>query len=129
MVEIIFKFITYIFVDILFEGVFSKFFELIKKANDFVLDLRFGKQSKFSDSKKENQSKALEKKLLYKKIESIEQLNPFIKKGSKGTILEIINHNKILAEFYDSNNKQIEFENKLVFEIKMNQFKLLENKT
>jgi len=129
LVEIIFKFITYIFVDILFEGVFSKFFELIKKANDFVLDLRFGKQSKFSDSKKENQSKALEKKLLYKKIESIEQLNPFIKKGSKGTILEIINHNKILAEFYDSNNKQIEFENKLVFEIKMNQFKLLENKT
>jgi len=64
--------------------------------------------------------------LLYKKIESLEQLNPLIKKGCKGTVLEVINNNKVFAEFYDLNNKQIEFENELVFEINISQFKLLE---
>lgn len=110
----------------LYEGIFLKFFKLIKKANDFVLALRFGSQPEFSTLEKTKRLKALEKKLLYKKIESMEQLNLMIKQGSKGTILEVINHNKVFAEFYDSSNKQIEFENQLVFEIKMNQFKLLE---
>jgi len=122
LIEVIVQFIGYIFIDVLFEGVFKA----CKKANDFILELRFGKQSQSSTLKKTDQLKALKKELLYKKIElTALQFNPYIKRGCKGAVLEVINSNKVFAEFYDSNNKQIEFENELVFEIEMSQFKLL----
>ncbi len=66
----------------------------------------------------------LEKKILYKKIELTENLNDKLKIGQKGDVLEIINKDKVFAEFYDSKGKQIEYRNKLVFEVGIKQFKL-----
>lgn len=66
----------------------------------------------------------LEKKYLYKRIELTDNLNEKLQSGQKGAILEIINKNKIFAEFYDKKGKQIEWNNELAFEILLNQFKL-----
>ena len=38
--------------------------------------------------------------------------------------MEVVNQDKVFAEFYDSKGNQIEWDSELVFEIKMNQFKL-----
>ena len=53
-----------------------------------------------------------------------DNLNEKLKSGQKGAILEIIDKNKLFAEFYDKKGKQIELNNELVFEIGINQFKL-----
>jgi hypothetical protein len=39
-------------------------------------------------------------------------------------ILEVINRNRLFAEFYDRNGNQIEWRNKIVFKIGMKQFKI-----
>ena len=79
----------------------------------------------FSGTKKPiNSIKVLEKKYLYKKIELTDNLNEKLKAGRKGAILEIIDKNKVFAEFYDGKGKQIESNNELVFEIGMNQFRV-----
>ncbi|WP_297814401.1 hypothetical protein [uncultured Polaribacter sp.] len=51
-------------------------------------------------------------------------MNDKLKIGQKGDVLEIINKDKVFAEFYDSKGKQIEYRNKLVFEVGIKQFKL-----
>ena len=115
---IIFEIIGKIFIDIILEGIVYGFFRIIRKGFNKLGEL-------FTGTKKEIKPiKILEKKLLYKKIELTENLNEKLKNGQKGVVLEIINEDKIFAEFYDNKGKQIELNNEIVFQIKMNQFKL-----
>ncbi|MCI2230028.1 MULTISPECIES: hypothetical protein [Polaribacter] len=107
-----------IFTEIILEGIIYKFFRFLGKGFNKMGEL-------FTGTKKEIEPiKILEKKFLYKKIELTKSLNERLKSGQKGVVLEIINKNKIFAEFYDKKGKQIELNNKLVFEIGMNQFRL-----
>ena len=115
---IIFENIGKIFIDIILEGIIYGFFRLIGKGLNKIGELFSGTEKKI------NRIKMLKKKLLYKKIELTENLNKKLKSGQIGDVLKIINEHKILAIFYDKNGKQIEFNSKLVFGIKMNQFKL-----
>ena len=119
VIEILGEIIGRIFVEFIFEGIILGIYRLWKKAVEFIRVNIFGFKPKPIDPKK-----ALEKKLLYKKIELTENLNSELKSGQKGAILEVINKNKVFAEFYDGNGKQIELNNELVFEIGINQFKL-----
>ncbi|WJJ96567.1 hypothetical protein [Algibacter luteus] len=115
---IIFEILGKIFVQILFEGIILGFFRLIGKGFNKLGEL-------FTGIEKPNDPiKVLEKKYLYKKIELTKNLNEVLKPGRMGAVLEIINMDKVFAEFYDGNGKQIEWNNELVFEIGMDQFKL-----
>ena len=38
--------------------------------------------------------------------------------------MEVINHNNVLAKFYDRKGNQIEWDNIIEFEIKMNKLKI-----
>jgi hypothetical protein len=107
-----------IFTEIILEGIVYKLFRFVGKGFNKLGELFTGTK------KKVEPIKMLEKKFLYKKIELTENLNEKLKSGQKGAVLEIINKNKIFAEFYDKKGKQIELNNELVFEIGMNQFKL-----
>jgi len=107
-----------IFVEFLFKGIILGFFKQIGKGLSRLNELIFG-------IKKPNDPiKVLEKKYLYKEIELTDNLNGKLKSGQKGVVLEIIDKDKIFAEFYDGNGKQIEWNDELVFEIDMAQFKL-----
>jgi hypothetical protein len=117
--EIIGEVLGRIFVEIIFEGIIVGTYRLLKKGVEWIKVNIFGFQPKPTDPKK-----SLEKKLLYKKIELTENLNSVLKSGQIGAILEVINQDKVFAEFYDRKGNQIEWDNELVFEIKMNQFKL-----
>ena len=119
VIEILGEIIGRIFVEFIFEGIILGIYRLWKKAVEFIRVNIFGFKPKPIDPKK-----ALEKKLLYKKIELTENLNSELKSGQKGAILEVINKDKVFAEFYDRNGKQIELNNELVFEIGIKQFKL-----
>ena len=119
VIEVLGEIIGRIFVEFIFEGIILGIYRLWKKAVEFIRVNIFGFKPKPIDPKK-----ALEKKLLYKKIELTENLNSELKSGQKGAILEVINKDKVFAEFYDRNGKQIELNNELVFEIGINQFKL-----
>ena len=115
---IIFEILGKLFIDIILEGIIYGFFRLIGKGLNKIGEL-------FSGTKKQIEPiKILEKKYLYKKIELTKNLNEKLKSGQKGAILEIIDKNKLFAEFYDKKRKQIELNNELVFEIGINQFKL-----
>lgn len=115
---IILEILGKIFIQILFEGIILGFFRLIGKGFNKLGDL-------FSGTEKPIDAiKVLEKKYLYKKIELTENLNEELKSGRKGAVMEIIDKEKVYAEFYDGKGKQIEWNNELVFEIGMNQFKL-----
>jgi hypothetical protein len=107
-----------IFTEIILEGIIYKLFRFIGKGFNKLGELFTGTK------KKVEPIKMLEKKFLYKKIELTKNLNEKLKSGQKGAVLEIINENKIFAEFYNKKGKQIELNNELVFEIGMNQFKL-----
>jgi hypothetical protein len=115
---IIFENLGKIFIDIILEGNKYRFFRLIGKGLNKFGELFSGTEKKI------NRIKMLKKKLLYKKIELTENLNEKLKSGQIGDVLKIINEHKIFAVFYDKNGKQIEYNTKLVFGIKMNQFKL-----
>lgn len=119
VIEILGEIIGRIFVEFIFEGIILGIYRLWKKAIEFICVNIFGFKPKPIDPKK-----ALEKKLLYKKIELTENPNSELKSGQKGAILEVINKDKVFAEFYDRNGKQIELNNELVFEIGIKQFKL-----
>ncbi|MBC3759306.1 hypothetical protein H7U19_12885 [Hyunsoonleella sp. SJ7] len=108
-----------IFIEFLFEGIILGIYRLLKKFFELIKIRLFGFEKKTLHRKK-----ILEQKLLYKEIELLENVNPNLKYGQKGVILEIIDKENVFAEFLDANGKQIEFENKIVFSIKMNQFKL-----
>ena len=119
VIEILGEIIGRIFVEFIFQGIILGIYRLFKKAVEFVRVNIFGFKAKPIKPKK-----ALEKKLLYKNIELTENLNSELKSGQKGAILEVINKDKVFAEFYDRNGKQIELNNELVFEIGIKQFKL-----
>lgn len=118
--EFLLEIIIRIFVEIIFEGIIISIYEALLRVFEFIRVKVFGFEPKPSKSKNR-----IEKKILYKNIELIENINPKLKAGQKGTILEIINKNKVYAEFYDLNGKQIEFNDKLVFEIRVRQFKIM----
>ncbi|MHB0756859.1 hypothetical protein [Polaribacter sp. M15] len=119
VIEFLVEIIGRIFVEFIFEGIIIGIYKLFKKCIEFIRVKVFGLKAK-----PEKKLKVLENKLLYKNIELTENLNSELKIGQKGTILEIINKNKVFAEFYDLKGKQIEVNNKLVFEIRMKQFKI-----
>jgi len=117
--EIIGEFLVRVFVDIIFKGFIVGTYRLLKKAVEWLKVNIFGFQPKPIDP-----IKSLDKKLIYKKIELTENLNSVLKSGQIGVILEVINQHKVFAEFYDKQGRQIELNDKLVFEIKMSQFKI-----
>lgn len=117
--EIIGGILVRIFVDIIFEGIIGRTYRLFKRGFEYIKVKVFGFERKVPDP-----IKALEKKLLYKQIELTQNLNSILKSGQTGTILEVINDDKVFAEFYDRNGNQIEWKGELVLEIGMNQFKL-----
>jgi len=117
--EIIGEILVRIFVEIIFEGIIVGTYRLLKKGVDWIKVKLFGFQPIPTDPQKTR-----EKRLLYKNIELTENLNSVLKAGQNGAILEVINQDKVFAEFYDRKGNQIEWDNELVFEIKMNQFKL-----
>jgi len=119
VIEILGEIIGRIFVEFIFHGIILGIYRLLKKGVEFIRVKIFGLKAKPIKPKK-----ALEKKLLYKNIELTENLNSELKSGQKGAVLEVINKDKVFAEFYDRNGKQIELNNELVFEIGINQFKL-----
>jgi hypothetical protein len=117
IIEIIGEIIIRIVVEILFEGVIVGIYRLFKKGIEFVRVQIFGLKPKPVDK-----IKAIEKRLLYKKIKLTENLNSQLKVGQKGAILEVIDEKYVFAEFYDRNGKQIELENELVFKVEIKQF-------
>lgn len=119
VLEIIGEIIGRIFIEIIFEGIIVGTYRLLKKGVEWIKVKIFGYKPKPIDPKK-----SLERKLLYKKIELTENINSVLKAGQIGAILEVINIDKVFAEFYDRKGNQIELNDELVFEIKMNQFKL-----
>ncbi len=115
---IIIEILIDIFARIIFEGIILGFFKLLKLAYYYLREILFGIE------RPTNPKKEFEKKLLYKEIELTENLNSELISGQKGVILEVINRNKVFAEFYDRNGNQIEWNNELVFEIGMKQFRI-----
>jgi hypothetical protein len=100
------------------EGIFYSFIKLTKNTYYFLRKLLFRIEKPI------NPKKEFEKQFLYKEIELIENLNSKLTTGQKGVILEVINRNKVFAEFYDRNGNQIEWRNKIVFKIGMKQFNI-----
>ena len=115
---IIFEILGKIFIEVIFEGILLGFWKLIGQGLNKLDELIFG------NKKSPDPIKILGNKYLYKEIELTENLNTELQSGQKGAILEIINRNKVFAEFYDGKGNQIEWNNELVFEIGMKQFKL-----
>ena len=74
----------------------------------------------------ENSLKLIEKKYLYKNVVLIENLNEKLKSGLKGAVLEIIDEENAIVEFYAPNStQQIEYESELAFKVNLKQIKLL----
>ncbi|WP_440881155.1 hypothetical protein [Tenacibaculum sp. C7A-26P2] len=121
--EIIGEILVRIFVEIIFEGIIVGIYRLFKRAIEFIRIRVFGFQPKPITPKK-----ALENKLLYKRIELTENLNSVLKAGQIGAILEIINKEKVFAEFYDEKGNQIEINGDLVFKVGINQLRLINKK-
>jgi ribosomal protein L23 len=108
------------FVEIIFQGVILGTFKLIGRGYDFLRrKLRGLPTPPISPIKK------LEKKLLYKEIILKEDVNPAIRTGMNGVVLEIIDEQTVFAEFLDANKNQIQYADELVFEVKMSQFRLV----
>ena len=51
-------------------------------------------------------------------------LNEKLTSGQRGAVVEIIDTNKVFAEFYDATGELIEWNDELAFEVEINQFKL-----
>ncbi len=108
-----------IFVELVFQGIILGTYRLLKKFVKFIRVYVFRLKPNPISAQK-----TLEKNLLYKNIELTENVNSELRSGQKGAILEVINKDKVFAEFYDRDGKQIELNNNLVFEIGIKQFKL-----
>jgi len=120
VIEFILELITWFFVEIIFNGLILGIWKLLKKAIDLLRCLVIGLKKR---ERSNNPIRELEKKLLYKKIELIEDVNSTLRKGQIGAVLEVIDTKTVFAEFYDQSNKQIEINNELVFKIGTNQFR------
>ena len=115
---ILLEFLGKLFIDILFEGIILGFFRLLGKGFSKLRVLISGREKPIDPIK------VLEQKYCYKKIELTVNLNERLKSGQHGAVLEIIDTNKVFAEFYDANGELIECNDELAFEIEFNQFKL-----
>jgi hypothetical protein len=100
------------------EGIFYGFLKITRNTCYFLREFIFGIEKPI------NPKKEFDKQFLYKEIELTENLNSKLISGQKGVILEVINRNRVFAEFYDRNGNQIEWRNKIVFKIGMKQFKI-----
>ncbi len=112
-----------IFVEIIFKGIILRAANILNDGLTFTWRKITGQKIAGNKTIPKSQH---EGKLLYKKIELIENLNSLLRKGQQGVILEIIDKNKVFAEFYDCSHKQIEVDNEIVFEVDLNQFRLIE---
>ena len=106
--------------DIIFTWLVGGIWIAIRSSYDWTREKLFG----IKDNEKTAQKK-LEKKFLYKKIRLIKEQNNGLRDGLNGAVLEVIDKNKVFAEFYDLNGKQIERNNETVFEIGIDEFKLI----
>lgn len=114
----ILKFLGRILLGVLFEGIIGSFFNLV---GDGISTLH----RRITGTKKPTSPiEILEKKYLYKTIELTDNLNSELKSGQTGTILEVIDEKSALAEFYDRDGNQIEWNGESVFEISLNQFQM-----
>ena len=101
--------------DIIF-GFFGFVFNSIAKVLKNIFGLKY----------EENSLKLIEKKYLYKNVVLIENLNEKLKSGLKGAVLEIIDEENAIVEFYAPNStQQIEYESELAFKVNLKQIKLL----
>jgi hypothetical protein len=106
--------------EIIFEWLIGGIYVAIRTLYDWIKEKLFG----IKDNQKA-ELKKIEKKILYKKIRLTENLNNGLKSGLNGAVLEVIDKKNVFAEFYDLNGKQIEIDDKIVFEIGIDQFKLI----
>lgn len=83
IIEVILELAARIFVELIFEGIILGTYRLIRKGFDFIKYNILG----LKKIKTENPIIALERKLLYKKIELTENLNPLLRKGQQGTFI------------------------------------------
>ena len=120
-VEFFLDIMTRIFVEIIFKGIIVGTLNLFVKGFNFIKGNILGL---IITKKQKNKKNENDNNLLYKEIELTVNLNSRLKKGQHGAVLEIIDEENVFAEFYDPNNQQIEFDNELVFQVQMNQFKL-----
>jgi hypothetical protein len=101
--------------DIIF-GFFGFVFNSIAKVLKNIFGVKY----------EENSLKLIEKKYLYKNVVLIENLNEKLKSGLKGAVLEIIDEENAIVEFYAPNStQQIEYESELAFKVNLKQIKLL----
>jgi len=106
--------------EIIFEWIIGGIYVAIRTFYDWIKEKLFGIKDK-----QKAELKKIEKKILYKKIRLTENLNNGLKSGLNGAVLEVIDKKNVFAEFYDLNGKQIEIDDKIVFEIGIDQFKLI----
>ncbi|MEM0575511.1 hypothetical protein [Flavobacterium polysaccharolyticum] len=114
ILEVLFEILAWFILEVIADG----FLKILKQTYYYLREIIFGIERP-TDPKKE-----FEKQFLYKEIELTENLNSKLITGQKGVILEVINRNRVFAEFYDTNGNQIEWRNKIVFKIGMKQFKI-----
>jgi len=101
--------------DIIF-GFFGFVFNSIAKVLKNIFGVKY----------EENSLKLIEKKYLYKNVVLIENLHEKLKSGLKGAVLEIIDEENAIVEFYAPNStQQIEYESELAFKVNLKQIKLL----
>lgn len=101
--------------DIIF-GFFGFVFNSIAKVLKNIFGVKY----------EENSLKLIEKKYLYKNVVLIENLNEKLNSGLKGAVLEIIDEENAIVEFYAPNStQQIEYESELAFKVNLKQIKLL----
>jgi hypothetical protein len=125
IIEFILELIIWFFVEIIFQGLIIGTWNLFKKVYDFFKYSIFGMKR---SSQMDKTIRALDRQLLYKRIELTADLNTIAKKGQIGTIMEVIDNETVFAEFYDMYNRKVKYNNELVFKITLNQFKLVESK-
>ncbi len=113
--EAIGEFFAEIIGQAIFEGFFMGTYRLIKKG---IYKL-FGIKEKLTEKER------IEKRMLYKYFTLKKDVNPLVKKGMKGTVLEIIDLKNLYAEFRDPNDGLIEFENEIVYKIPIRSVKLI----
>lgn len=104
-------------VEVIFEGIIVKSFRSLKKAFNKIIP---------GSKNTTNPLNEIESKFLYKRIKLSKDLNETLKTGQKGAVLEVIDERRAFAEFYDSQGNQIEINHESVFEVKLNQLKVIQ---
>lgn len=121
----IFELLVEIFIEIIFDGIILGFFRLILKGYKYLKHKIFNTPLK---EKPKDPVKEAENKFLYKLIVLTENVNPILKYGQRGMLIEIVDTKQVCAEFFNKDDKRIEYENNSLFKIRTNQFKLYSKK-